>query len=295
VGLVMGALGGSLEAKSLSTQERVGYSLHSLTVSEPLVYFPNAIQADLRMIKSDGEPLVGVAWVRVERHPFAARAVGPRRGPSSTIPIVLAAVEERTDPVTAVLPAWAHGPMQVVVGHRPRTKHDVTASVYVVNPAQAPPAPEVGKKCWFDPVLEGPGYNYSSQRDKPSLEPWETVVSSAEEWSALLASTGIRVPESWGIEQPPDAPIEARYARPLAVDFEKEMVLALFKGQTGPDELHARLAIKRLRLGHDGVLRCDYTVKRRGVYTFPVPDDFSPFLMVAVPKMDAPVDFRRVR
>jgi hypothetical protein len=286
----------SSPARSDAERDRMLCALRSVSVSDEVLAHPALVSVNLALGNCSGEdPVSGEVWVHVRGHPLSDRKLRSRKARAFGVPIALAPGELRTEIIQVSLPSWADGPMQVCVAPYKGFKYPMLVDLFVSDPNPGPCGLTPGQGVPFRPLLAGQGYGVEVT-GLPAVLPQERVIRTEDEWAAFLEETGMRVPLSWGRNTDPGAPVEMEYARPFDVDFTKETLLAMFKGVTTASELFAGLRVRDVRLTRDGRIVCRYKVthpRERDLTGFP--DDFSPFLVVTVPKSDAPVEFMRVR
>lgn len=219
-------------------------------------------------------------------------------------------------PLSAARGPWLDIPAQTL-----EPGEDRTLEVTLTIPSKAPPvlAVEVrstgggfwrGGDPWNLPMAEGsePGYRtvgggraaWNVEGDRFPFA--EEVVRTVEEWDALRTWFGIVSPDSWGLPpdgndpQPPFGGGPLLFAGAEAPDLETETLLAIRAPEHGPQVDPRRFSVRSITTRSDGTVVCRYTWRyhryRGGLW--PAIMEPGDFLLLAIPRTDAPIVFRRV-
>ena len=140
----------------------------------------------------------------------------------------------------------------------------------------------------YDPEAEANGY---------VLE----AVGDVTAWDALRARLGVISPDSWGLhpdegdEQPPYGGRNALFAASRAPDLSTETLIAIRTPEYSAHTWPRRLWIRSVTERSDGTLVCRYSWRTRRVRGLVVGVwDPGDYVLAAIPKTDAPIEFRRV-
>lgn len=125
------------------------------------------------------------------------------------------------------------------------------------------------------------------------------VVRDDADWDSARALLGMVSPDSWGLEDPPppeDFPQEAAFGSPSAPDLAGETLLWLRTSRHSPQVRPLRFFVRSVEREQDGTLVCRYTYRYRNLGRGMYPGISLPgrYLLVAIPRTDAPIGFRRV-
>ena len=299
-------MGGSRALLSLLT---LGVSLLACPIPVTgLAYQPPVVSREathhgtLRVANFGLEERSVALQARVRGHRFwSAAAPSAVHGPWVGIgPFVLGPREALEIPIDLPVPWNATSVLEVETRGTERGLGTVADGGHLLLVEPSPPL-EVGPRAGRIrvPFRIVAGGNAAFDPDRESVLVDSGVVRDDAEWESARALLGMVSPDSWGIEDPPppeNFPQEADFASASAPYPATETLLWLRTSRHSPQIRPLRLLIRSVDREPDGTLVCRYTYRFRNLGRGLYPGISLPgrYLLVAIPRTDAEIEFRRV-
>jgi hypothetical protein len=208
-------------------------------------------------------------------------------------------------PVELPVPEIPFRPLEVEIRDLGRAEWSPGEDLFrplMAEPSDPPPveAPE-GRRLPYRVIAGGDAPMDAGFFGDP--EPLLTATAVARDeasWDAVRESLKILSPDSWGT-----FPVEAddpgpqyravRFSTVRPPDLSTDTILAIRTGRLGPGGIHLRFCVRSVSIRPNGSILCTYSYRRRYLpgphYQIDTPGHW---LLIAIPKTDAPIVFRRV-